>query len=88
MGSSLNQLGVVRKGVIVPTVGQLFCFGVDRDKTSAPLRTRRGGDVGPATFIEEEIPDANASGPVAKHVGECGGPSGPVGSIRREVEIV
>jgi hypothetical protein len=53
MGSSLNQLGVVRKGVIVPTVGQLFRFGVNRDKTSAPHRTRRGGDVGPAICIEE-----------------------------------
>ena len=88
MGSSLNQLGVVGKGVIVPTVGQLFRFGVNRDKTSAPHRTRRGGDVGPAICIEDEVPDANASGPVAKHVDECAEPSGPVGSIRREIEMV
>lgn len=73
MRSSLNHLGVVRKGVIVPTIGQLFCFGVDGDKTSAPHGTRRDRDVGPATFIEEEVPDANASGPVATHVGECAG---------------
>src|SRR5215469_10036776 len=68
----------MRKRIIFSAVGEHFCFGFDRDKSSAPHRTRWVGEVGPAIFIEEEVPNANASGPVAKHVGERARPSGPV----------
>jgi hypothetical protein len=55
------------KGIVRPAVPELLSLGINTDEPSRSEWTGWVRDIRPAVFIQKEVPDANASGPVAEH---------------------